>query len=375
LVYLYQPERLFFVGDMKQTKTTGSEGTPIDRVFSFDNAHYLRVNFRNPVSVISWAVEKYGYDMVPAGPKYNSDAPMVTYHVDSWEVPEDMKHISPDRALVNIGITEATVRMFQGQTEEELAITATPSSLSTLSVPCIKLVALTRCRGTTHVRLCEDISKDAVMAMIDTREYAKFSPRARREDVKLRDARFMYVIMQHMKHEQAIRVSQAARKELQVEFRRRMKAARSEEEKVEMVKKHDGFYYYFADAVLCAEEAVLNEEQSTCVDSDSTEGSEGVPSEPEIVDDGPSELDLAVAEAKAINKRYWMRKPHPTMWAEVDFEVEQGRPLCADSKAFVERNTVDGVRVQDTSFSAECADTDSDIVTEEESDLFAGLSL
>lgn len=203
IAYLYQPEIIFLVGDMKQTKTTAAEGTCIDQRVNFRGSHYLWKNFRNPVETISWACEKYGYDMIPAGERYNSKAPMVTYVKEDWAVPDGMAHISADRAHVNLGITSHTVRQYQGQTEPELAVTLSPASLGTFSVACIKLVALTRAKGTTYLRLTEGISKEAVKGAIAIREYTVFKQRAQNEPKSVKDSRFIEAILAHMKESEA----------------------------------------------------------------------------------------------------------------------------------------------------------------------------
>jgi len=176
-VHLYQPEKLILIGDMKQTKTTGSEGTCIDTVVNFSGSHYLWKNFRNPVSVINWAVKKYGYDMVPAGPQFNSTGPL--YKIVTKNHKEGVRVISPDRDSVNAGTAENTIRQYQGQTVDELVIKVTPSSLATFCVPCIKLVGLTRARKTTYLWLDAGVSKDTVESVIQIKEYAGFKEKAK----------------------------------------------------------------------------------------------------------------------------------------------------------------------------------------------------
>jgi hypothetical protein len=202
-MYLYQPEIVFLVGDTKQTKTLAAEGTCIDQVVDCKNAHYLYKNFRNPVSVVDWAVKKFGYDMVPAGPEFNSNVPMVEFKNEDWAIPDGVDHISPDRGLVNLDITSHTVRQFQGATRDTLAQTLTPESLNTFAVPCIKLVAMTRCRGTTYLRLCEGLTQDVVQAILDKKECPTYVPRPKkREPDDQKYGRFMNAIISFVSRRQ-----------------------------------------------------------------------------------------------------------------------------------------------------------------------------
>jgi hypothetical protein len=172
IAYLSQPEEVIIVGDFKQSKTLASEGTCIDRRIDVSGAHYLVKNFRNNHAVIEWANAKYGYHMERS--TKTKDGSLYEFLPEGVETfPEGVPVISPDRAMVDIEESENTVRAYQGQTVEDLGIIITPASMRTWSVPCIKLVGLTRAKGVTYIRLVDGVSREAFEAVVNKVEYAR----------------------------------------------------------------------------------------------------------------------------------------------------------------------------------------------------------
>nr|AQM49941.1 replicase [Agaricus bisporus virus 13] len=200
LVYLYQPDEVILVGDFKQSKTTGAEGTCLDRRLNVQGSHYLKKNFRNNEAVIEWAVEKYGYDLEKA--KSTQPGALFEYCED---VPDGISNISPDRALVDVEETEATVRSWQGQTTQDLCITLTPESLRTWSVPCIKLVGLTRAKGTTFIRLTEGVDRETFESIVFKREYARVSAKARSRSKEAQVGRLVLCLQKKFADQMAVR--------------------------------------------------------------------------------------------------------------------------------------------------------------------------
>jgi hypothetical protein len=181
-VYLYQPDMVVPVGDFKQSKTLPSEGVCMDRRLNVSGSHYLVKNFRNNAATIEWAVEKYGYHMEKSSK--TKDGSLFEILPDGQEeFPEGVKVISPDRAMVDIEESENTVRAFQGQTEDDLGIVVTAAGLRTWAVPCIKLVGLTRARGTTYIRLTDGVSADAFRALVNKVEYVAKSDKMKKTNL------------------------------------------------------------------------------------------------------------------------------------------------------------------------------------------------
>lgn len=172
--YLGQPELVYLIGDLKQTKVLASEGILISDRVPCKRAHTLIKNFRNTTGTIAWANERFGYNLEPAGSDFNEDGPCYVFDEDSGLSQDELEQcyrVSPDRLTVDIEESDNTARAMQGKTLDRMRLVLSPASMNTFSVGCVRLVAVTRTRSPVIISCSPDLDRAEVVALMDRVEH------------------------------------------------------------------------------------------------------------------------------------------------------------------------------------------------------------
>nr|QOX06057.1 RNA-dependent RNA polymerase [Lentinula edodes beny-like virus 1] len=172
--YLGQPEMVYLIGDLKQTKVLASEGILISDRIPCKKAHTLVKNFRNTTGTIQWANERFGYNLEPAGSEFNADGKCYVFEDECGLSRDELEHcfrVSPDKLTVEIDESDKTARAMQGKTLDRMRLVLSPASMNTFSVGCVRLVAVTRTRSPVIISCSPDLDKAEVVALMDRVEH------------------------------------------------------------------------------------------------------------------------------------------------------------------------------------------------------------
>nr|BAS04359.1 polyprotein [Lentinula edodes ssRNA mycovirus] len=179
--YLGQPELVYLIGDLKQTKVLASEGILISNRVPCKKAHVLIKNFRNTTGTIEWANERFGYTLEAAGPSFNSDGPCYVFEEDCGLTPDELEQcyrVSPDRLLVDLEESDNTARAMQGKTLDRMRLVLSPTSMNTFRVGCVRLVAVTRTRSPVIISCTPDLDRQEVIALMNRVEHQPVKDRS-----------------------------------------------------------------------------------------------------------------------------------------------------------------------------------------------------